>query len=107
MPLFKNISKLQELTSKPKRGFRIVDDESLTKEEFVQAFQQVLDFVKKFEQQNMAEFTALKQAFSGFADKIKNDTGMTVEELKGQVAEMEKRLEKSEGYFKSLGNAQD
>ena len=29
------------------------------------------------------------------------------EELKGQVAEMEKRLEKSEGYFKSLGNAQD
>jgi hypothetical protein len=29
------------------------------------------------------------------------------EELKTQVAEMEKRLEKSEGYFKSLGTAHD
>jgi hypothetical protein len=29
------------------------------------------------------------------------------EEYKAQIAEMEKRLEKAEGYFKSLGTAHD
>ena len=44
--------------------------EGLTKEEFVNSFEEVVKFIKKIETSNKAEFDEMKQVFAGMKDKI-------------------------------------
>jgi uncharacterized protein YajQ (UPF0234 family) len=74
----KNLKKLEKLLS-------LMDEESLSKEDFAKAFENVVKTVKKLEERNMAEFEMLKVTFKKFSDKIAGDTSFTLAEMKTEV----------------------
>lgn len=70
---------------KLKRLLDIFDPDTLTKEEFVKSFENVVNLIKKIEKKNIEEFNAIREALTKFQDKLKNDTGQNVESLKSEV----------------------
>lgn len=67
--------------------------ESITRKEFVDAFDAVVAYVKEIKQTNVTEFSAIHQALKTLTQQVKEDATSDVDELKAQVAQaVEKAL---------------
>ena len=77
----KNLNKLTRL-------FNLMDDDALTREQFVKAFKDVVDFVKKIEEKNVQQFKAISDTLTKFSEKLKNDTAMDVEGVRTKYDEL-------------------
>jgi len=73
----KNIAKLEQLLK--------VIDEGITKEEFVKAFENVVNLVLKIEKRNTEAVDLLEKTYSNLLEKIKNDHTSSLSDLKKQV----------------------
>jgi hypothetical protein len=68
-----------------KKMLNALDPERLTKEDFVNSFQGLVNYIKKIDERNQLETEQLKQMLLGFTDKLKSDTGSDVSSLKKEV----------------------
>lgn len=75
MALDKNLAKLNKLLS-------LMDEDTLTKEMFVDAFANVVNFIKKFRAQNDKDFNALKSGIGSLTQKLQNDNSLSAAETK-------------------------
>ena len=62
-----------------------IAEDQMTRKEFLAAFKEVIAYVKKIDENSSLEVMRAAQALQAIADKLKNDTGMTLEEMKKQV----------------------
>lgn len=74
----KNLQKLTRLLS-------LMDEDALTKEQFVSSFKTVIDFIKKIEAKNVQQFKDIQDVLTKFSDKLKTDTNNEVGSLKDEV----------------------
>ena len=81
----KNLAKMRRLLS-------LMDEESLVKEDFVKAFQQVIEFIKKIEVRNLVEFEQIKQTIKTLAEKLKTDNSSDFTSLKTQLTSLYNRF---------------
>lgn len=103
-------SKLKKLES----VIRMVD-ESITQDEFIQAFDAVLKVVKDIKATNEAEFDAIKGAFDVFEAKIEafnKDTSTTLgqeikDTLSTQITAVQKALQSVDARMASVRNGTD
>lgn len=65
-------------------------EESLTKEEFTQAFETVLKLVSDLKKSNEAEFSSIHKVMTSFADKLKNDTNFDLSDMRRNIMEHRK-----------------
>jgi hypothetical protein len=65
-------------------------DESLTKQEFVDSFENVIKYVKKIETSNQIDIAAIKQVADDLLTKLKDDANVTLSELKQKSFEYTK-----------------
>lgn len=63
----------------------IMLDEGLTKEDFVNSFENVVKYVKKFEEQTATDLGMVKDSLSALAEKVKSDASTTLEDLKAEA----------------------
>lgn len=100
MAELKNLGKLQRLLS-------LMDEDSLTKEQFKDSFKQVIDFIKKIESNNIQEFKDIRDVLTKFSDKLKEDNDNEVGNLKTEVnqlviSEFEKLMDKYGGQLSAI-----
>lgn len=77
--LEKNLEKFNRLLS-------LMDaNNTLSKEDFLKAFENVVKFVKTLEQRNMADFEAIKKLMTAFMDKSKGDNDSNFGSLKSEL----------------------
>lgn len=90
---------MEELDNKQIEGIKrllsLLDPNSLTKEEFVSSFENVVSLIKKIEKQNIAEFEAIHAVIEQLGNKLKEENETKVTEasdnFKKQItAEIEK-----------------
>jgi hypothetical protein len=74
----KNMQKLTRLLS-------LMDEDSLTKEDFLKAFQNVVELVKKMQSKNQEEFALIQENFKLMSEKMRGDNVSSVSELKSQA----------------------
>ena len=77
----KNLQKLNKLLS-------LMDEDSLTKEEFIKQFENIVNFIKKIEQKNILEIESMKKTLDELSQMVKNDANLAVSELKKQVNDL-------------------
>lgn len=63
-------------------------DDHLGREEFMSAFNKVLDFVVKVEQKNSETVDKLEQTYNALNDKIQNNHNLSLEELKKRTNQL-------------------
>lgn len=61
---------------------------SLTKEDFIKAFSQVIKLVQDLKKTNEKEFALIHQAVKAFQNKLDSDTSLTLSEMKSKVNEI-------------------
>ena len=74
----KNIQKLERLLS-------LMDEDSLTKEDFVKSFEKVIEFVLKIQKEQEEAIKRLEETHKMLLDKNQYDHQTTLSDLKGQV----------------------
>lgn len=65
-----------------------MDEDTLTKEEFIKQFENVVNFIKKIEQKNILEIESMKKTLDELSEMVKNDANLEVSELKKQVNDL-------------------
>lgn len=65
---------IDENIIKLKRVLSLMDEESMTNEDFLAAFQKVVDLIKKLHTDNATEFDGVHRAVQVLGDKLKSDT---------------------------------
>ena len=90
MDELKNLKKLQRL-------FNLMDDDALTKEQFIEAFEKVIDAIKKKEEDLLAGMTAFKTAADTFMQNMEERSGEVTaqarEEMQSIASELSKLVE--------------
>ena len=66
----------------------LMDSDSLTKQDFINSFEKVLDFVVRNEKQMQGAITRFEQTYTILVNKINNDHSSRYEELKGQTNQL-------------------
>src|SRR3990167_6678899 len=74
----KNIQKLERLLS-------LMDEDSLTKEDFVKSFEKVIEFVLKIQKEQEEAIKRLEETHKMLLDKNQYDHQTTLSDIKGQV----------------------
>src|SRR3990167_170313 len=77
----KNIQKLERLLS-------LMDEDSLTKENFIQSFEKVLEFVLKIQKEQEEAIKRLEETHKMLLDKNQYDHQITLSDLKRQVNDL-------------------
>ena len=77
----KNLKKLERLLS-------LMDEDSLTKEDFVKAFENVVQFVLKIQKQNEAEVEAMKLLNGKMMQKLEGMNVESMREMKEKITDM-------------------
>jgi hypothetical protein len=73
---------------KLKRLLDIFDPSTLTKSDFVESFKKLTEFVKQIETKNIQEFKDIRDVLTKFSDKLKEDNGNEVGNLKSEVNQL-------------------
>lgn len=73
-----NLQKLKKL-------FDIIDDETLTRTEFTDAFEKVVNLVLKVQEQQAAAIASLESTYDTLLKTLENKHGTTLDDLKKQV----------------------
>ena len=84
----KNFKKLERLMN-------LMDDDALTREEFLKSFKAVLEFAQKMKQQNMLEMERMEKVMSNLMERMKMESKTGMEDIRKQImflceAEMKK-----------------
>lgn len=77
----KQIAGLQRLLS-------LLDPDSLTKEQFAEAFKKVLDYIKKIEEKNLSELDVMSKSLKTATEALKNATSNDFSGLKGEIIQL-------------------
>lgn len=64
-----------------------MDEETLTKTEFVNAFEIVIKVIQNLKKANEEEFNSINRVMNGFANKLKNDTSTDLTDMRKSVME--------------------
>ena len=83
-PEDKNIGKLQRLLA-------LMDDDGLTKAQFLDAFKKVVDYVKTIDQRNLKELDLMNKALEKLADKIDIKADGHIEKAKSEAIDYLKK----------------
>ena len=96
MALEKNLQKIEKLLS-------LMDSDSLTKEDFINSFQKVVDFVLKNQEQMKQAIDSLEKTYAQLLSKMDNDHSSHYQELKKQTNELfvGDQLKRMEGETKA------
>jgi len=76
-----NLEKLQKI-------LEAFDNDSLTKEDILKAFEKVVNIVIELKKQNTEEIAQLRSAFEQITKKIGSDTNLTLEDLKKKTNDL-------------------
>jgi len=79
MALDKNLQKLNKLLS-------LMDEDSLTKEDFIASFEKVVEFIKKMQEQNLEEVEQLKKAFESVSNQLKENNNLDLQDVKAEIS---------------------
>ena len=74
----KNLQKLNKL-------FSLMDEDTLTKEDFLASFENVVAYVKKMQEQNLQEVEQLKQAFESVSTKLKENNNIDLQDVRTEI----------------------
>lgn len=93
--------------AKLKRLLSLMDENSLTKEDFLDSFKQVLTLVENLKKTNEKEFKLIHQAFILLENKLKTDSSLTLSDIKMQTKEiidkqMQKMMKEHEAMIASM-----
>lgn len=81
-----------------------MDSETITKEDFTKAFEQVLALVRQIMERNERALESLEQTYRGVSEKMSGDSQTAVNDLKGQVNDVFVG-EKISGFEKRINDA--
>jgi hypothetical protein len=81
----KNIDKLKRLLS-------LMDEDALTREEFIKNFKNVLDLVNKIKDSNASQFNAFTNDFSNFKDNLEKNNTSKLEEFRNNIDEIDSKF---------------
>ena len=73
---------------KLERFLSMMDGGAMTKEEFVQAFEQVVDVIKEFRETNAREFDLMKQVIEAFGNNLDGKSNKAIDDLKKGLNEL-------------------
>ena len=97
----KNLKKLEKL-------FSLMDSDTLTKEDFVKAFENVVNVVLKIEKRNSEAIDLLEKTYSNLLEKIKNDHTSNLSDLKKEItAEYKSKINLLDGKIATIKDGKD
>ena len=76
----KNIKKLQRL-------FNLMDDDALTREDFIKYFEMVIKIIKDLKETNAKEFELIRRTVEMLSKKLKEENSVSLSDVKKQVSD--------------------
>lgn len=81
MALDKNLQKLERLLS-------LMDSDSLTKEDFIKAFEKVVDLVLKIQKEQQEALAGLEKTYQALLKRVQSEHSTSLSELKGKTNQL-------------------